>query len=206
MSIAAVSSTQPINLLDPTTSPTGGVPSALQALVGNFNSLGQSLQAGDLAGAQQAFAALLQSAPAGGAGSTASPGAGSDAGASAGADLVSLGQALQSGNLAGAQQAFTKLTQAMHSAAPTAGGPSKSGGGASSSASDASTTVTSQVTTPNGNGTITVVTTYADGSTSTTIEQDPSATNNTTSTKPLDQSNAAQLLTLLGAQEQTQTK
>src|ERR1700733_6645770 len=113
MSIGAISSTQPLNLLDPTASASGAVPSTLQALVGNFNSLGQSLQSGDLAGAQQAFA---------------------------------------------------KLPQAMQSAAPAAGASAKGGGGSSSSGgSDASTTVTNQVTTPNGNGTVTIVTTYADG-------------------------------------------
>jgi len=224
MTIAAVSSNPSINPLNPTTSQTSSLPSALQALVSNFNTLGQSLQSGDLAGAQQAFTSLLQTASSSSAGSAASSSASSSSAssaASAGADLISLGQALQSGNLAGAQQAFANLQSAMQAAAPAGGHAHGGGGGAgkvgaagsggsSSGGSSGATTVTSQVSVPNANGAVTVTITYADGSTSTVIEQSPSAANsassaNTTSnSKPLDQTNAAQLLTLLGAQEQTQ--
>jgi hypothetical protein len=214
MTITAISSTPSITTLDPTTGTSSSLPSTLQAIANNFNALGAALQSGDLSGAQQAFTSLLQSAPTTAASSTASQSSassGSSASSSAGADLVSLGQALQSGNLAGAQQAFANLQQAMQAAAPAGGhhhggGAGKVGGGTSGgAASGSATTVTSQVTTPNANGTVTITTTYADGSTSTTIEQNPAASTNTaTNTKPLDQRNAAQLLTLLGAQEQTQ--
>jgi len=213
MTIAAISTTPSITTLDPTTGTSSSLPSTLQAVASNFNALGQALQSGDLSGAQQAFTSLLQSAPTTGASSTASQSSAStssSASSSAGADLVSLGQALQSGNLAGAQQAFTNLQQAMQAAAPAGGhhqggGAGKVGGASSGGASDGATTVTSQVTTPNANGTITITTTYADGSTSTTIEQNPAAGASTAvNTKPLDQRNAAQLLTLLSAQEQTQ--
>ncbi len=57
----------------------------------NFKALGSSLQSGDLAGAQQAFATIMANNPA--------------AASNPNSPLAQIGQALQSGNLAGAQQA-----------------------------------------------------------------------------------------------------
>ncbi len=65
-----------------------------------FQQLAKSLQSGDLAGAQQAFATLQQDAPKGAAGK-----------GPLSTDIAGLGQALQSGDLAGAQKAFATLQQ-----------------------------------------------------------------------------------------------
>ena len=65
----------------------------------NFKALGSSLQSGDLAGAQQAFASLLATNPA--------------AASNPDSPLAQIGQALQSGNLAGAQQAAQSM-RGMH--------------------------------------------------------------------------------------------
>jgi hypothetical protein len=70
-----------------------------------FQQLGQALQSGNLAGAQQAFSALQQNAPQGPSGQSAQ-------GNSSQSPFAALGQALQSGNLSAAQQAFSQLQQA----------------------------------------------------------------------------------------------
>jgi hypothetical protein len=68
-----------------------------------FQQLMQSLQAGDLSGAQQAYAALTTQA------------AGSQTSASSNStlsvDLIAVGKALQSGDLSGARLAFAKWQQ-----------------------------------------------------------------------------------------------
>ena len=86
-----------------------------QQLQANVKQLAQSLQSGDLSGAQKAYTSLQQTL-------------GTDASSSTNPlnkDLSSLGQALQSGNLSGAQQAFAQLGQdAQTSAGSEAGGKS----------------------------------------------------------------------------------
>jgi hypothetical protein len=163
--------------------------------------VGQALQAGDLAGAQQAFAAMIQSVPGGG--TPTSP----PAGGAVGNDITTLGQALQSGNPAGAQQAFATLQQAVQSVGQAHGaarGQHHSGAGADSGAAGATssasaTTITNQITTTNADGTITVTITYADGTTATTTQPNPTPT---VATNPLDPRNLAQQRTLLTLQEQ----
>ena len=180
---------------------------ALQSLASNYNALGQALQAGDLATAQSAFTALIQGVAGGGgasAGASSATGPSASPSASVGADLVSLGQALQSGNLPAAQQAFNSLQQAIqaHGAGRGqhhGGGDGGEAGGAGAS-SGPSGTITNQVTTPNPDGTVTITTTYADGSTVTTTEASPAPV---AAQSPLDPGNPAQFGVLLSAQEQS---
>ena len=78
----------------------------------DFAALSQALQQGDLTGAQQAFASLQQDVPwvgraASAPSAAAAPGAGPLAAA-----IQDLGNALKSGDLAGAQKAFAALSQA----------------------------------------------------------------------------------------------
>jgi len=215
MSVSAIASNP---LLTPQTTPDGAaaLPGPLQAVATNFNSLGQALQAGDLAGAQQAFAALVQSVPAG-----AVP-SGAPQDQTVGADMVALGQSLQAGDLSGAQQAFTNLQQALRSADQAhgsgrghhhgrVGGSGGGGGGGAGDVADlgasdpsdatASSTVTQQVSVPNPDGTVTLTITYADGTTVRTIQ--PGAA--PTSTSALDPANAGQRDALLQAQAQAST-
>jgi predicted lipoprotein len=75
------------------------------------NAVGQALQSGDLSAAQQAFSSISPTM----AGPTAvhhhhTPASGSSA-ASFAQELSTLGQALQSGNLSAAQQAFSAMQQ-----------------------------------------------------------------------------------------------
>jgi hypothetical protein len=177
MTVAAIGSNPQQTLaaaLDPS-QPSG----ALQQLATNYNSLGQALDAGNLSGAQQAFTALISGVSSGGgttaSATSASSGASSGAGSSVGADLVSLGQALQAGNLPAAQQAFSSLQQTVASVGGAKGGSgagASSAGASSASASSASssTTITNQASYPNSDGTVTVVITYADGSTQTSTQ------------------------------------
>ncbi len=72
----------------------------------DFQNLMQSLQSGNLSGAQQAFAALTQEM-----GSSSQTGSSASAGSTFSQDLSAVGQALQSGNMSAAQQAFAKLQQ-----------------------------------------------------------------------------------------------
>ena len=223
MSISAIAANQPP--LDPSTAASGGLASSLQLLANNYNALGQSLASGDLSGAQQAYASLIQTATGAG-GSDATTGAtpsptsiasstgsssGSSSGGSVGADLAALGRALESGNLAGAQQAFATLNQAIQSVGAAGHGHGAHGGGKDASGGDASSgsssatasTVTNQVTTTNADGSLSVTTTYADGTSTTKIEPNPRPTQ---STNTLDPSNPGQLLALLGAQEQSRSR
>src|SRR5579872_4077772 len=123
MSVSAIAANQPP--VDPLSAASGGLSGPLQTLANNYNALGQSLASGDLSGAQQAYASLIQTATgAGGSaattGTTPSPtgidaSSGTSSGGSVGTSLTALGTALQSGNLAGAQQAFATLNQAIQS-------------------------------------------------------------------------------------------
>ncbi len=86
-----------------------------QQIRDSFQQLGQALQSGDLTAAQQAFAALQQLMPNLSAGSqtqTGQQGSGQNQFAT---DLSALSQALQSGDLTKAQDAFAKLQQDMQS-------------------------------------------------------------------------------------------
>jgi hypothetical protein len=92
----------------------------------NFRNLFQSLQSGDLAGAQQAYAAIQQSLPANAGATSAASAAGSSTASqpvsAIGSDFQAIGQALQSGDLSAAQQAFAKLQQDGQSAIQAHGG------------------------------------------------------------------------------------
>jgi hypothetical protein len=81
-----------------------------------FQQLGQALQSGDLNAAQQAFAALQQLMPNLSAGSQTQTGQQGSGQSQFAADLSALSQALQSGDLTKAQDAFAKLQQDMQSA------------------------------------------------------------------------------------------
>ena len=83
-----------------------------------FKQLAQALQSGNLAAAQKAFAEIQANAPQGATSQTtsgttaqATQGTGGQGGTRPAA-FAALGQALQSGNLAAAQQAFAQLQQA----------------------------------------------------------------------------------------------
>lgn len=89
----------------------------------DFDELFRAMQAGNLSGAQQAYSALqqLQSGAPAASGSTSSTGTataapGASAGSALAADWSSLGQALQSGSLPSAQDAFSKLELDLSSA------------------------------------------------------------------------------------------
>ena len=104
MSVAGVSSSSALN------------PSHLQSLFqqrrSDFQQLSKALQSGDLAGAQAAFDALSnlgQNASSSTSSSTATSGPFRNS--KLAQDFNNLGQALQSGDLAGAQQAFATLQQ-----------------------------------------------------------------------------------------------
>src|SRR5271157_5825258 len=112
-----------------------------QQVMNDFSQVGQSLQSGDLAGAQKAFATLQQNmqnvgqSQSGQSQSTqqqsalnqlgqalqsgGAQGTSGDSGGSStiGNDLNTLATALQSGDLTGAQQAFTSLMQDAQTAA-----------------------------------------------------------------------------------------
>lgn len=139
--------------------------SQMQQVKNDFDQLQQSLQSGNLSAAQQAFAALQQDAPQG----TNNP---------LQSQINALGQALQSGNLSAARQAFSSLQSAVKTHAPPSGaGAGGAGGGAEGSggsgSSSSSKTVVSTSTSTSASGQITIVTTYSDGSTETTVSYGP---------------------------------
>ena len=80
-----------------------------------FQSLASALQSGNLTGAQQAFTALQQLLPNSSAGNQTQTGQSGSGQNQFATDLSALGQALQSGNVTQAQQAFAKLQQDMQS-------------------------------------------------------------------------------------------
>ena len=135
--------------------------SKMQQAKVNFDKLVQSLQSGNLAGAQQAFAALQQNAPQGQTNPLQKR-------------IDALGQALQSGNLAAAQQALSALQsagQALGSQGGRGSGAGGGGGGGSGGAggsSSSSKTEVSATSTTSASGVITTVITYSDGSQATT--------------------------------------
>jgi hypothetical protein len=81
----------------------------------DFRSLAQALQSGDLGAAQQAWSSLQQDSPWVARASSASAAGAATSGSPVAAALQLLGSALQSGDVAGAQQAFSSLQQAMQS-------------------------------------------------------------------------------------------
>jgi len=92
------------------------VQSALQRLKNDFMDLAESLDSGDLAAAQKAFAALMQDLQSAGQAQS------SDQTGGAGQqtyDFGALAKALTSGDLAGAQKAFAALTQDIQNTRPT---------------------------------------------------------------------------------------
>jgi hypothetical protein len=139
--------------------------SAAQQAKANFEKLQQDVQAGNLAGAQQAFAALQQNGPLGQTNPLQK-------------QIDALGQALQSGNVASAQQALTALQAAAQSLGGQSGrgGGSGAGGGGSGGAggsSSSSKTVVSQSSTTSASGVITTVVTYSNGSQATVTSYGP---------------------------------
>ncbi|MGB8275635.1 MAG: hypothetical protein WCF16_10250 [Alphaproteobacteria bacterium] len=106
--------------VDPISSGLGGLQSArLTQFVQTrnyFSQLAQSLTSGDLSGAQQAFTSLQQilqsSGQAGAQGDKNNPSGQSKIQQ----DLATVGQALQSGDIAGAQKAFASLQQDLQAA------------------------------------------------------------------------------------------
>src|SRR6516162_5441254 len=112
-----------------------GLQDKAQQFKADFEKLKDALKSSDLAGAQQAFKALQQDAPAGGKNNPLQ------------SQIDALGKALQSGDLAGAQKAFAALQSAIKANGPRgggqAGGPAGGGrggaGGADGSSSSSST-------------------------------------------------------------------
>jgi DNA-binding FadR family transcriptional regulator len=105
MNVASIGVTQ-------SASAVGSSGSAKQAGA-DFKSLAQALQSGDLAGAQQAMASLQQDSPWVNRALSGATDGNSTSGGAATSPLQALSKALQSGDLAGAQQAFAKLQQAV---------------------------------------------------------------------------------------------
>jgi outer membrane protein assembly factor BamD (BamD/ComL family) len=103
-----------------------------------FKQLAESLQNGDLSGAQAAYQALQQNAP-----------AGANSSANSNSPFAALGAALQSGNLQDAQTAFSQM-QAAHKG----GHHHHHGGGAAPTQSATTATPTqTQALAPEGAGT-----------------------------------------------------
>lgn len=76
-----------------------------------WDQLSQALKNGDLGGAQKAFAALQANAPQGAASQAQGAAASNGQGSSSQNPMSALASALQSGNLAAAQQAFSQIQQ-----------------------------------------------------------------------------------------------
>ena len=174
-------------------------PQQFQQIRTDYQNLAQALQAGNLGAAQNAYSAVAQDQQNGPQPPANSPVAQA---------FASLGQALQSGDLAGAQQAFSSLQADMQAMRQSHGarGAHQHGGGnddstdGTSSTNNADKTIANEVTSTNANGTITVTTTYTDGTTSSVTEPNPAPT---VSKGALDSSNSGQLAVLLNAQQQS---
>ena len=94
----------------------------------SIRQLGQALQSGDLAGAQQIYGALSQSPQFQNAVANQSNGSSDTSGNSFLQGLTAVGNALQSGDLSGAQQAFSSLqSQIQGASAANAAGPTQGG-------------------------------------------------------------------------------
>jgi hypothetical protein len=154
MSTSVVSASSSANAVTPQSSSTN-------LLQQTFKQLANSLQSGDLAGAQKAFASLTKQLQ----NSGASPAPNSQLAS----DFSALGQALSSGDLTTAQGAFSKLQSDAQSAAPTSSQGVKSthhghhhhhGGGASSSTSS-STSGSTATSTSTSNPTGSTINLYA---------------------------------------------
>jgi hypothetical protein len=92
--------------------------SRAQQINQDFKQLASSLQAGDMAAAQQAYSAMQQLLP-----NQAQSGQQASTGASPiGSDFKALGQALQSGDLSSAQSAFSQLKTDLSQNGSTAAG------------------------------------------------------------------------------------
>ena len=95
----------------------GGVQTIFQQIQTAFQQLGQALQSGNLSNAQAAFSSVQQLLPNSSAVSQAQSGQQNSSQNNFITDLNALGQALQSGDLTKAQDAFAKLqqdTQSVH--------------------------------------------------------------------------------------------
>jgi hypothetical protein len=149
--------TMSVGSIDPssTTTQANQVPSQFQQLRKSFAQLAQDLQAGNLAGAQQDYAAIQQNLP---------PGAASNGQAQSG--LQAIGTALQAGNIGAAQQALSSL-QAAHGGHGAHGGGGGGGSGGSSSSSS-SKTIVNETSNTAADGETTTVITYSDGTSETT--------------------------------------
>jgi hypothetical protein len=104
MSISSISSATDIFQ----TYPTSGQ-NKFKEIRQDFKELGSALQAGDLSGAQKAFAALQQLLPSSSSGNLTQNGQQNSSGNPFATDLSGVGEALQSGDLKKAQDAFAKL-------------------------------------------------------------------------------------------------
>ena len=91
-------------------------PSAFQQQRTYFDQLKQSLGNGDLSGAQQAFSQLQQSLPNPPTGGSQGTNGNQSPGSQIQQDFAAVGQALQSGDVSGAQAAFAKFEQDVQSA------------------------------------------------------------------------------------------
>ena len=142
MSVAGISST---NLYQPSS-----VNTTSQNRRSEFQQLGQDLQAGNLAAAQQDFTQLTQitQKPSSGV-QPASSNPQVSAFGSILQDLNTLGQSLQSGNLPAAQQAYSKVQQDVQSVQQSHGHPHHHHGGTSATTTALSTTGASTGTTGN---------------------------------------------------------
>ncbi len=173
--------------------PVSKTPQQFQQVRSDFQSLQQALKAGNLAGAQKAYASLQ---------SDSANGPQPPAGSAAANYIEELGDALDAGDLSGAQDAFSSLQTEFQNARQARGphGPPPDGGGDkdSSNSDNSQKTIASQVATTNANGTVTVTITYTDGSTSTKNEPNP----NPLVSGNAQPSNSRALSVLLDAQQQ----
>ena len=133
------------------TSSVGSNPQAQWAQTKNlWDQLGQALQSGDLAGAQKAFAALQANAPQGPASQVQGAATSNGQGSATQNPMSALASALQSGNLAAAQQAFSQIqqTQGHHHHHHHHGSQSSSSAPATASTTSTSSTTPTSSTPP----------------------------------------------------------
>jgi hypothetical protein len=175
--------------------PISGGSQGFQRIKNDFQTLGQALKSGNLEAAQKAYDSIQT-----GQGDGPSPPAEVKAG------LDALGKAIASGDISKARDAFADFQAsaqaARQSGGPPPGGPpgGSQGGQKADNDDDAAKTIVSRVSHTTANGRVEVTTTYADGSTKTETDPNPSPAVSKTS---LDPSNSGQLAALLGVQEQT---
>jgi hypothetical protein len=126
-----------------------------------FDKLGQSIQSGDIAGAQQAFLSFQQLKP-----------FANNYALQKQVDL--LGHTLETGDVSGSQQAFAAVQNALvgkaNAPAPRGAGAHHGGGGGGASSSK---TVVSETSTTSPSGQITTTSTYSDGSKETSTSYGP---------------------------------